>query len=169
MARKTCEIEINATPAGNGQFTFAMSGDGVEQNGANGQKLVFDKKKHGMHQRDDHKIVFKLVKGRNAIRFTRNLANVLWVAKVGNASAPCPDETAHVPGEFFAYKVNDDQDELSVINTNMKKGGELLAFRLNFVPKGQDDISAGEQYIPYDPITDNRNGGFQIDIGGGIA
>jgi hypothetical protein len=164
MARQTCEIEINATSTGNGQFTFTMAGDGVEQNGSHGQKLVFDKR-HGMHKHDDHKIVFKLARGRSQIRFTRNLANVLWVAKVASATDPCPSNSAHIPGEFFAYKVNDDQDELSIINTNMAR--ELLAFRLNFVPKGQDDISSGQQYIAYDPITDNRDGGLQIAIGGG--
>ena len=160
MARKTSKIEINATPAGNGQFAFTMAGDEVQKNGAKGQKLVFDKMKHKMHKDDDHKIVFSLEKGKGQIRFTRNLANALWVAKVEKADDPCPEEAAHLPGEFFAYKVNDDQDELSVVNTNMNKD-ELLAFRLNFVPKGKDDISAGEKYIAYDPITENQDGGVE--------
>jgi hypothetical protein len=42
-----------------------------------------------------------------------------------------------------------------VINRNMDVG--LVAFRLNFVPDGTDDVPA-EEYIVYDPIGSNQNG-----------
>jgi hypothetical protein len=167
MARKKSEITIDAKLEPSGAYTFEMSGKEVGNNGAKGQKLVFKKTEQEMHKHDDHQVVFKLGKGRDQIRFTRNLMNVLWVQKVDSPNDPCPASPAHLWGEYFAYEVNDDQDELHVVNTNMSP--ELLAFRLNFVPKGKDDISAGEQYIGYDPITENHNGGLQIGLGGGIG
>ena len=116
-----------------------------------------------MPEKDVHDIRFKLHNKDGAdIRFTTNLVHVLWVNKVGNATAPCPDEPSHLPGEFFAFDVNDDQDELRVINTNMKPK-HFLAFRLNFVPAGELDVPVAD-YIAYDPIGNNQNGGFPLIV-----
>jgi hypothetical protein len=158
MPRKNCDVHVHAKRDKDGEYQFRMSGPLVHHSGGV-ERLRFNKHELEMAKDDEHLIKFKLHNEAGAdIRFTTNLANVMWASKVGSVNEPCPSDTAHLPDEFFAEHVNDDQDELWVVNTNMDC--ELLAFRLNFVPNGQIDVETGQQYIGYDPICENQNGSF---------
>jgi hypothetical protein len=131
----------------------------------NFEVITFDKQIEQMKKHDNHEIIFELKRGSGAnIAFPKNLVNVMWAKKVQTVNDPCPTSASHLPGEFFAVDVNDDQDELTIINTNMVRG-EFIAFRINFVPKGVDDVLAGQPYpYSYDPIGGNQNGQYPLIV-----
>jgi hypothetical protein len=156
MTRHRRDIDIIAEREGN-CISFRMEEKRQRVTKHKGAEcLDFDKT--GLYKEDDHEVAFWLVnRGGASVRFTTNLKHVMWVHKVTCEDQPCPSEPSFLPGEFFPYEVSKDQKSLRIINTNMER--ELVAFRLNFVPKGEKDVPV-DQYIAYDPIGRNQNGGM---------
>jgi hypothetical protein len=160
MGRKTRTIDVIAMGDGNGGVSFHMEENGKPVDkcgkGKTVERLVFSKTNEKMKKEDVHEILFKLRNKDGAdVAFPTNRLNALWVHTVTDEDDPCPDCSAHLDGEFYAESVSDNQKRLTVINRNMDVG--LVAFRLNFVPDGTDDVPA-EEYIVYDPIGSNQNG-----------
>jgi hypothetical protein len=162
MGRKTRTIDVIAADDGNGGVCFHMeeNGKAVEKCGKKKdvERLVFSKTAEKMKKEDVHELLFKLQNKKGAnVRFPTNRLNAMWVHKVADEDGPCPDDQKHLPGEFYAEEVSENQDRLTVINENMEPC--LVAFRLNFVPAGEDGNGwAADEYIVYDPIGSNQNG-----------
>jgi hypothetical protein len=162
MGRVSQHVDVIASGDGNGGVGFHMEENGARV-GKCGKKhdverLVFSKTASNMKKDDVHEVHFVLhnKKGAN-VRFPTSRLNAMWAHKVADEDDPCPDHDKHLDGEFYAEDVSDDQKRLTVINTNMDVG--LVAFRLNFVPEGNDGAGwAADDYIAYDPIGSNQNG-----------
>jgi hypothetical protein len=162
MARKSRTIHVIATGDDDGGVCFHMEENG-QPVGKCGMKksverLVFSKKAENMNKEDVHELHFRLHNKKGAdVRFPTGRLNAMWVHKVDDEDDACPTEEKHLPGEFYAEEVSEDQERLTVINENMDPC--IVAFRLNFVPDGEDGNGwAAHEYIAYDPIGSNQNG-----------
>jgi hypothetical protein len=160
MARYPRHIDIHAEMDG-AKVQFHMREDAKPVPKKNGVEcLVFDKGKHGMNKDDVHEVHFQLhAKGDCDIVFTANRRNVMWAEKVDSISNPCPCPGDCDPDpDFYVEDVSPNQKRITVINKNLEQ--QFFAFRLNFVHEGNDDVIAGDEYVPYDPITENQDGGL---------
>lgn len=164
MARVAKNITILAEKDDDGKVHFHMKENGVLlTRNANGLEcIVFDKKKERMDKNDHHEVHFKLDPRSNAeVVFCGSRTNVMWAKYVDSIDGDCPDEAEWLEDVFYAERVYGEQKHLTVINTNMEP--KFVAFRLNFVPEGEFDVPPDE-YIAYDPIGNNQNGGFPMIV-----
>lgn len=122
-------------------------------------KFVFHKDRHGMKKQDYHLVEFVLDdRTGEGLRFPEIPHDAMWVAKVDDPADPvCP--TKDTKSDYDVLEpicVCDDGKRLIVRNDNPRH--EQWAFTMNFVKAGEDDNDA-DNYVSWDPITDNRNGG----------
>jgi len=140
----------NSQPSG---YAFHMEVDGRKT-----PQLVFDKDKENMPKAEHFKIEFKLHNTKGAqLCFSKRKDKVLWATEVFDPTGDeCPPPGSSFDGLYVDPTAFPDDHLLKVINTDMHK--QFFAFALNFVPEGTDE-GPDTQYICYDPIGENRNGG----------
>jgi hypothetical protein len=121
--------------------------------------LRFHKDQHGLRKQDYHLIEFVLAdETGEGLRFPEVPHDAMWVAKAapgGQTSCPSKD-TASDYGVIDPICVSDDGQRLLVRNDNPHR--EQWGFTLNFVKRGNDAKNA-DDYVSWDPIIDNHNGG----------
>src|SRR4051794_13110929 len=145
MARVTRNINIIIEKDDSGKPCFRMEekGDALVRNAKGVECIRFNKHDEKMDKNDHHEVQFKLVDKDGAdLVFTQNRDNVMWAKIVPEIDDDCPDSGQWLAGKFYAEKVFGEQKHLTVINTNMDQ--EYVAFRLNFVPKGEFDVPPDE-------------------------
>lgn len=155
MADKDRAITIKAEPDGNPNgVKFGMFYEGVGTD-----NLEFSKDKDGMKKSEHYKLTLTLndTSGLN-LRFVSKRADAMWVHKIADPSSyQCPPPNSHLDG-FAATHVTD--TEITIQNKD--EDVEFLAFALNFVKDGDDDKNPAN-YIQYDPIVTNKNGGTNME------
>lgn len=142
----------------NGKVEFTMSGNGV-----GGEQIVFNKNDTpNMKKNDRYDVTFTLIDETDLeLRFVQWPTNspedgAMWVKVVTDPSDPtCPAPNSHLQ----QFKATDVTDTVLTVK-NKDNDIEYLKFALNFVPKNGNDSNPGE-YVQYDPIGDNQNGGLQ--------
>lgn len=122
-------------------------------------KFAFHKDHHGMRKQDYHLIEFVLDdRTGDQLRFPDAPHDAMWVARVEDmANALCPGK--ETPSDYEVLEpicVCDNGLRLIVRNENPRK--EQWSFTMNFVKAGQSSDDA-DNYVSWDPITDNHNGG----------
>lgn len=138
-----------------GETRFSASSDLWDQpDGA----LHFRKDRHGMTKHDYHLVEFVLDdRTGDELRFPSTPHDAMWVIGADEGASACPDESSVSDYEVIEpICVCDDGHRLIVRNHNPKV--ERWAFSLNFV-QGQNDESNSGQYVRWDPIIHNQNGG----------
>lgn len=120
------------------------------------ERLVFDKHADGMKKADYHKLLFTLENGQGVnLRFPSDRDRAMWVTKGTENDLPdCPSSSAH-HAHMQPKKVLPGRMQLEAHNHNPERC--LYKFALNFVDGGDPQES---KLICFDPITENRNGGF---------
>lgn len=152
---KVLTVHIHVRPDSNSQNGYAFE---MKENGSTKNRLVFDKNQDNMPKTENYRVDFQLhnEKGAN-LRFSSLADKAMWAKPIANPSDPCPDSECHMPGIFYLDPANPIEDrKISVINTDLTH--QLFAFAMNFVPEGTVE-GPDTQYICYDPIGENRNGG----------
>jgi hypothetical protein len=110
-----------------------------------------------MRKVDHYLIDFRLhdKTGRN-LRFAPKLEDAMWVATGTADCAPeCPQSPCYSK-EFFAVDLRDNGKSLIVCNEDQTPA--LLRWSFRFLPHGADP-SNPKNYVEYDPIIRNQNGG----------
>jgi hypothetical protein len=112
-----------------------------------------------MRKQDYHLIEFVLDdRTGDQLRFPDAPHDAMWVARVEDmANALCPGK--ETPNDYEVLEpicVCDNGLRLIVRNENPRK--EQWSFTMNFVKAGQSSDDA-DNYVSWDPITDNHNGG----------
>jgi hypothetical protein len=160
---KNRTVDIHARPDGNGGYDFKM-----KEGGADKTRLVFDKTQDNMPKNEDYRVFFKLHNEQNAdLRFSSIPAKVLWAKPIADPSEPCPNCESYMDGIFYLDpSATIEKRQITVINTDPTQ--QLFAFAMNFVPDGTVE-GPDTQYIWFDPIGDNRNGGFTPPSPGGTS
>jgi hypothetical protein len=148
-------VDIFVEPDANASCGYAFR---MEEGGLSTNRLVFDKHHDDMAKDEQHKIHFKLHNTKGAqLCFAKDKDKVLWATEVFDPTGdecPCPGDS--FDGLYVDPTVYPQDRVLTVINTNMKK--QFFAFALNFVREGEDE-GRDTQYVCFDPIGENRNGG----------
>lgn len=156
-------VTLNPNPTGpKDRYLFSMDdGKGATQ------ELTFNKTKDGMKKDDVYKIKFKLKNKAGAdLRFSKDIAKVLWATPVAQKTDPCPSTDCYWDPIFYVDPKDPIKDlELTVTNTN--PAIQLFKFGFNFLPPGKSDPLPNSEYEYYDPIGSNQNAGSSISIGGG--
>jgi hypothetical protein len=136
-------------------YLFRMEEDGLQTS-----RLVFDKHKDNMPKAEHYKIAFKLHNTKGAkLQFSKMKDKVLWATEVFEPNGDeCPPPGSSFDGLYVDPATYIQDRVLTVINTDMHE--QFFAFALNFVPEGTDQEGPGTQYVCFDPIGENRNGGF---------
>jgi hypothetical protein len=119
----------------------------------------FHKDEHGMRKHDFHLVEFVLDdQTGDALKFPSVPHDAMWVVKVDDPDHPkCPDKNTESDYEVMEpICVCDGGERLIVRNDNPRS--EQWAFTLNFV-KDADRLADNDQYVSWDPITQNNNGG----------
>ena len=147
-------VRLMATKDGSGSVHFSP-----ESHVWSDSKFVFHKDHHGMRKQDYHLVEFVLDdRTGEGLRFPDTPHDAMWVAKVDNPADPtCPGKDT--PSNYHVLEpicVCDDGKRLIVRNDNPRK--EQWSFTMNFVKEGEDHANVDE-YVSWDPITDNHNGG----------
>ncbi len=133
----------------------------MKENGQDKKILEFNKSKSGMKKNEDHKIVFRLRNTEGAtLSFSKIRSKVLWAMEIADTNEVCPPEGSKFPGLYVDPTAFPQDDELVVINEN--KDTRFFSFALNFVPSGTVEES-NTQYICYDPVGSNQNGGVRFE------
>jgi hypothetical protein len=152
MADIPVAIMVTAAPDGAGGATFTMSGPDV-----NGDQIEFNKDKiNGMKKKEHFLVTFTLLdnSGLN-LRFVKPKEDSMWAKIVqGVTGNSCPTQGT-TPHQFRAT----DRTDTTLTVKNKDDDKEYIMFALNFIPQGGND-SDPSQYVQYDPIGDNRNGGL---------
>ena len=154
MADKLREITIVATVNDSKPHGIGFE----KQNKGGGEAdLTFNKDKDGMTKSHHYRLVFTLINGEGAnLRFVDDRDNAMWAIKSpGPADPPCPKAPSTAQG-FFATQVS--ATELTVRNNDHDQS--RIAFTLNFIKPGGNDHDPTD-YVPYDPIVINQNGGVK--------
>jgi hypothetical protein len=117
--------------------------------------LSFSKDDFRFMSRDDHHYVEFTLEDRTSkkLRFPVNPKHAMWVINGQN----CPTATDTCVYDTVEPLAVFDGDTLLAVNLNRVKGKQL-GFALNFVKDGDDDTDPAN-YIPWDPIINNRDGG----------
>jgi len=123
--------------------------------------LEFYKTNNGMHGDEFYLIEFSLTDDTKHpardLKFVSDLAHVVWT-KITNDPNECLNSwPGNSYSEFQAISVPT-SDSLIVLNLDSQQ--QLFAFALNFV-SGLDSDSDPANFITYDPIGENRNGGVR--------
>jgi hypothetical protein len=105
---------------------------------------------------DHHYVEFTLVDDQTAtgIRFPLNPVNAMWVMN----QARCPGPKDKCEYDIMNPLAVIGEDTLLAVNFN-ETNGQSFGFTLNFVRKNVADDTDPRNYIPWDPIGDNRDGG----------
>lgn len=153
MGHKNRTILVRAADdqAKPGEVQFSMAGFGVS-----GDRIICkkDDPNHPMKDQDHHKIIFELVdESTFGLRF-EDENNVMWVGPKGQLNG-CPASGSKQDNVVKAKHVSSDGEQLTVHNFNKKVDEGEYKFALNFV-------DANNKTHCYDPIWDERNGGFQM-------
>ena len=147
-------VDIFVEPDGsqpNG-YKFSMEEDGVGKS-----MLTFNKTHDRMKKSERYEIEFKLHNRKGAdLNFSKKQDKVLCAMIVPKGTEQCPPEGSSVEGLYVDPTEYPKDHKLHVINTDMNE--EDIAFALYFVPDGTVE-GPGTQYICYDPIIRNQNGG----------
>ena len=163
MGNKARPVTINSYKDSHGKITFDMVEDGSKTD-----TLVFNKTKDNMKKSESYDVQYSLVNHDGLLlEFLQDKDHVMWVAKGNKTSAPsCPKSHVTDP-EFTVTGVS-----ATVLDVNNTDHDECkYKFVLNFIDTGNQNKA--EQF---DPIYDNKNGGFQqmaisntVIIGGLVA
>ena len=148
MGNKARPVTINSYKDSHGKITFDMVEDGSKTD-----TLVFNKTKDNMKKSESYDVQYSLVNHDGLLlEFLQDKDHVMWVAKGNKTSAPsCPKSHVTDP-EFTVTGVS-----ATVLNVNNTDHDECkYKFVLNFIDTGNHNKA--EQF---DPIYDNKNGGFQ--------
>lgn len=150
------QVSVVAARDADGQVQFTPDGEVWNHSGG---VFRFHKDHHGMKKHDYHLVEFMLTdETGDGLRFPHSPHDAMWVAAVDDPANPvCPDQNTQSDYEVLEpICVCDEGQRLIVRNHNPRE--EQWAFTLNFVKAGANDSDAS-QYVSWDPITDNRNGG----------
>lgn len=153
-------VRPNPTPTGpKDQYLFSMDEGKGDTN-----ELTFNKTKDGMKSNDVYSIKFKLKnKDGAALRFSKDPSKVLWAKPVASKTDACPNNDCFMDGVFYVDPNSSIKDEeLTVINTD--PAVQLFKFAFNFLPPGKSDPLPNSDYVYYDPIGNNENGGIGKSI-----
>lgn len=136
-----------------GEVVFSMNGNGV--GGPENEEIEFDKNKsNGMKKKDRFLVRFNLDDQTGwDLRYVKPKERAMWAKVVSKVDDPCPKQGDKL-GQFKAVQRIDD----ALIVRNNDDDQELIKFALNFIRDDGDDKDPS-QYVQYDPIGDNRNGG----------
>ena len=156
MADVPRNIDVTANLV-DGKVKFSMSGNGV-----GGEQIQFNKDNTPNMKKNEHYIVtFTLIDNTGLeLRYVQWPNNspedgAMWVKVVTDPSDPtCPAPNSHLQ----QFKAKDVKDTVLTVK-NKDDDIEYLKFALNFIPKNGNDSNPA-QYVQYDPIGDNRNGGI---------
>lgn len=158
---KLYEVEITAAEK-DGEFEFTINSDlkhGKSKGGI--AKFVFNKDNDKMHKKDSYLIQFVLTNGEEVgLRFPSHVRDALWVCRTSNeqtAGNGCPVEPCYID-EFRGLAVLNDY---CLLAANRDSKVEWLVFTLNFVKDCYSD-SDQENYVQWDPIGENQNGGKSL-------
>lgn len=154
MADVPRNINVTAKLVG-GKVEFSMSGDGVS--GTNGDQILFNKDHTKDMKKSDHYVVtFTLIDETNLeLRYVKPKKESMWVKIVQDPDDPtCPAPQS----DLSQFKADDVTDTVLTVR-NKDDDKEFLKFALNFIPKNGNDNDPS-QYVQYDPIGDNQNGGI---------
>lgn len=159
---KSVDIYVKPNPNPTGpkdQYIFSMD-DGKGST----DELVFNKTKDKIPKNESYTIKFKLKnKEGAALRFSKDSNKVLWAKPVALVTDPCPDSDCYMNGIFFVDPNSTIKDEeLTVINTDPDV--QLFKFAFNFLPPGKEDPLPNDEYVYYDPIGNNQNGGYPLSF-----
>jgi hypothetical protein len=151
--QKLCTVEVIATQDSTAPHGVRFE---IESDHKGGKDLlVFDKTHDGMKKHDSYRVEFDLDdKTTFKLQFAPSLADAIWVSPGSQQAPPCPTQKCD-NGEFTPVDVS--KKKLTVVN--LDSSVEKMAFTLRFLKEG-DDPSNPANYIPFDPITDNRDGGI---------
>ncbi len=152
---KTFKVEVKAKPAKDGdppeKLQFSLESDLKKDRTTD--ELVFDKSKNNMKKADHYLIEFDLDdKSGLSLRFAPNPMEAFWVKM---DSTECP-KAASYSNEVYAVGIDKSGEKLTVRNEDSRCA--MFAYALRFLKKGADPNDPAN-YIPFDPIGDNRNGG----------
>lgn len=148
------QVPVTATKDG-GETRFNAGSDlWDEPSGA----LHFHKDRHGMSKEDYHLVEFVLDdRTGERLHFPSTPHDAMWVIRAEHGEDTCPDKNSVSDYEVIEpICVCDEGNRLIVRNHNPKV--ERWAFSLNFVKAGADESDA-DQYVRWDPIIQNQNGG----------
>lgn len=121
-------------------------------------ELEFDKTKDKIKKSQYYTITFVLDSTNNAgLKFSKFQETVFWAMEIPNKTAPCVSNACHLTGIFVDPATPIQDNELKVINTDLKV--QLFAFAFNFLRPGTVD-GPTTNYALYDPIGSNQNGGI---------
>lgn len=109
-----------------------------------------------MERSDHHYVEFTLVDDatKAGIRFPRNPENAMWVVN----QARCPGPKDKCEYDVMRPLAVIGEDTLLAVNFNTTKG-QTFGFTLNFVEKTTADDTNPGNFIPWDPIGSNEDGG----------
>jgi hypothetical protein len=149
------QVTVKVTKDRAGDFHFEPQGEVWHDSHGH---FSFHKDKHGMRKHDFHLVEFVLDdQTGDGLKFPNVPHDAMWVARVEDAQPKCPDkDTASDYEVMEPMCVCDGGGRLIVRNDNPRS--EQWAFTLNFVKGGANEADA-DNYVSWDPITQNQNGG----------
>lgn len=119
--------------------------------------FTFDKSKFkDMRQNDHHYVEFTVAVDKTAtgVRFPRDPKNALWV--VNQERCPGPNDAKQYDIMNPLAVIGD--GTLLAVNFN-EQDGQKFGFTVNFVRKNTADDTDPKNYIPWDPVGSNKDGG----------
>lgn len=148
-------VDICVEPDSNSDngYRFWMEEDKVKKDA-----IIFNKTKSKIKKSEDYEVELQLKNQNGAnLRFSKDKSMVFWAQVVTGAPPyPCPPPQSTCSEVYVDPTAFIKDDLLKVINTDMTS--QEISFALNFLEPGQED-GPGTQYVRYDPIFSNQNGG----------
>jgi hypothetical protein len=152
------------------KVTFVAFDDGAYEMWQNGEQkslLVFNKDKEKingqpMKKKDYFLIEFTLDDQTTDgnLQVPANPMEAFWVCTPRQADPPSCPECASYDGEIFAVAADPDRGVLLIRNEDMTN--YQFHFNMRFLPIGADP-NVPSNYVAYDPIGQNDNGGVSFD------
>jgi len=149
------KVPLTADKDEAGHIRFRPHSDLWDSNGM----FKFHKDDHGMSKQDFHLVEYVLDdRTGEGLKFPSVPHDAMWVAAIEDPDRPvCPGkDTKSDYSVLEPISVCDQGQRLIVRNENPRR--EQWAFTLNFVKGGADERDV-DDYVSWDPITDNHNGG----------
>jgi hypothetical protein len=153
---RNCKVRVtaNSDPREPQGVKFDFTSDKKNSRG----RLEFDKKVDSMPKADFYEVEFDLDDQSGLkLRFPSDVKEAMWTSDGSQGGVPSCPESAHHNNEFRATGVNGNGSKLTVRNDDSRV--ENIAFTLRFLPDGKDS-SDPRNFIHYDPVVENRNGGL---------
>jgi hypothetical protein len=155
---KQCKVRVTATS--DPQEPQGVKFDFTSAKKNSRGRLEFDKKVDNMPKADFYQVEFDLDDQTGMdLRFPSNAKDAMWTSDGSQNGVPSCPESAHHNDEFRATGVLGNGKKLTVRNEDSKV--ENIAFTLRFLPDGKY-ASDPKNYIHYDPVVENRNGGSSV-------